>query len=954
MANLAPDFTCENIEKALHELYYNPSMSCKDTAQKWLMKAQRSPQAWQFAWKLLEEGKSTEVQHFGASSLASKISGAWKDVGEDDVEVLKDKLFEQLFRFAVSLDKKIILTRLCVAFSAFVFNCANQQLWINAIHDVIERVKEETKVILSNDQRCLILLEILTVLPEECHSANTEKYKKGNMMHVLISGFSQVIVLLNSISYQNNSVQIKNRVIKCLSSWVTLGTPLNECEELLITILGGIHQTELFDAAVDCLLNTFCSPRLHDYPNTIKKLVPLVLSLHPIFTEAVGNENSDMILGLTKVVCSLAENHTKFIIDSISDHNGGWGLICFVMDCLVLPLQYPTSENSSPISFTFWYSLQDEIQGLQGNENITMHQQLSNVYFQLVTHLLTKAKYPQDNSHNEWTADEKEQHRIYRIDISDTLMYLLEMLHTDVLHFIMQQLHAAMEQSAASTEHWHDIETCLFGIHSIVETLTETNAQLDCLQSLVNIIPKIHVNSLQLADTLLYTIGSLTEWLRNHPENLQILMSIVLPYLNNNELSLSTVLTLRRLTSECCEHLTPFTPSILQQIGTLLIKGVLRNNEETWLMQSAGYLLSVLPQAECLKYLQSLLTLNFHQLEALSKDTQSIPTKNSIIHILDLLAHLFCTLDRRQEDENGEILTTEEHPVVIVLRQLTPIIKNILEHWVSDISIMEAFCNLYDKSIRNLISGFSPLLAPLCEMLTTILKIYPHTSVLDLAQQIVLVFGADVVHKKTVSMLISAIVQVVLPIYGKGVIKDHPDIGHSFLRLLSYTSRKQSELFKLAVSANNQFNIVDVFHCASITLGMSDSESAKVGSSFFVDVLSLYSSDINIQKATSKLGRDLVALVLHGVGGNAPRTHIDNYADILQALCRHNNNDFSKWLHELAVNSTILPAEVSQTRKEYFCKQLLQSSKSKKRCRDVVKDFTLVCRGLHGTEYVAG
>uniref|UniRef100_H2YAI7 Importin-13 n=1 Tax=Ciona savignyi TaxID=51511 RepID=H2YAI7_CIOSA len=939
------------LENALHELYYNPSMSCKDTAQKWLMKAQRSAEAWQFAWNLLGEGKTTEVQHFGASSLSSKINSSWKDISEDDVEVLKCKLYEQLLRFSVTTDKKIILTRLCVAFSAFVFNCGNQNLWPNAVHDIIEKIKSDNTATLSQCQRCSALLEILTVLPEECLSANTEKYKKGNMMHLLRNGFLEVVELLKSVSYADDSNQVK--VIKCLSSWVALGTPLNECEELLVQVLGCIEKPELFDSSVECMLNTFCSPRLHDYPNTVKKLTPLVLSLHPMFTKAVKDEDSDTILGLTKLVCSLAENHTKFVLETFSDNSVGWGLTCFVMDCLVLNLQYPISENSSPISFTFWYSLQDEMQAVSTTQNAAVRQQLNNFFFQLITNLLSKAKYPKDNSYSDWTAEEKEQHRIYRIDISDTLMYLLEMLHIDVLYFIMRQLQTAIEQSAASPERpWHEIETCLFGIHSIVETLNESNDDLSCIQSLVNILPQIHVNSLQLADTLIYTIGALTDWLSNHPENLEVLMAIVLPCLNNNDLSLSTVLTLRRLTSECCEHLVPITPSIIQQISTLLTRGVLRNNEETWLMQSAGHLLSVLPQTDCLKHLQNLLILHMHQLEALSKDPQSVPNKNSIIHILDLLSHLFSTLDRRKEDENGELIKShEEQPAVLILHQLTPILKSILEQWISDVGIMEAFSNLYDKSIRSLVNDFSPLLSPLCEMLTAVLKVYPHTCVLDLAQQIVLVFGADSEHKNTVSLLLSSIVQIILPIYGKGLIKEHPDIGHSFLRLLSHTARKQSQLFKQAATANGLISIADVFHCGIITLRMADSESAKIGSSFFVDFLSLYSEDADIQQATHKMGRDLLALVLHGIGGDAPRTHMDNYADIIQALCRFAFRDFSEWLQELVGNSAILPPDISHVKKAYFVKQLLQSSKSKKRCRDAVKEFTLVCRGLQGTEY---
>lgn len=37
-----PAFTVENIEKAVYQLYYDPSPEVKDTAQRWLTCAQHS------------------------------------------------------------------------------------------------------------------------------------------------------------------------------------------------------------------------------------------------------------------------------------------------------------------------------------------------------------------------------------------------------------------------------------------------------------------------------------------------------------------------------------------------------------------------------------------------------------------------------------------------------------------------------------------------------------------------------------------------------------------------------------------------------------------------------------------------------------------------------------------------------------------------------------------------
>ncbi|MED6258640.1 hypothetical protein ILYODFUR_023817 [Ilyodon furcidens] len=51
------EFSQENVETALYQLYFDPDMERKNGAQKWLTQAQASAQAWQFCWALLSLDK---------------------------------------------------------------------------------------------------------------------------------------------------------------------------------------------------------------------------------------------------------------------------------------------------------------------------------------------------------------------------------------------------------------------------------------------------------------------------------------------------------------------------------------------------------------------------------------------------------------------------------------------------------------------------------------------------------------------------------------------------------------------------------------------------------------------------------------------------------------------------------------------------------------------------------
>lgn len=50
-------------------------------------------------------------------------------------------------------------------------------------------------------------------------------------------------------------------------------------------------------------------------------------------------------------------------------------------------------------------------------------------------------------------------------------------------------------------------EAYLFGIHSVVESLSEWETEADCLNGLAQLLPTIPLNNITLADTILYTIG---------------------------------------------------------------------------------------------------------------------------------------------------------------------------------------------------------------------------------------------------------------------------------------------------------------------------------------------------------------------------------------------------------------------------------------------------------------
>ena len=77
-----------------------------------------------------------------------------------------------------------------------------------------------------------------------------------------------------------------------------------------------------------------------------------------------------------------------------------------------------------------------------------------------------------------------------------------------------------------SPNDWAMIESLLFCFYSIVESC---EAEGDFILPVVQILPKLDMKNPYLADTCMYTVGALAEWLMDRVEFLPVLLPIVMP-----------------------------------------------------------------------------------------------------------------------------------------------------------------------------------------------------------------------------------------------------------------------------------------------------------------------------------------------------------------------------------------------------------------------------------------
>ncbi|TSS97560.1 Importin-13 [Bagarius yarrelli] len=938
------EFTAEAVEQALQQLYYDPDMVKKNVAQKWLAQAQASPQAWHFCWALLSLDKVPEIQFFGASTLHSKISSHCHDLGSDLLESLRSQLVSHVCHFA--LGPKMVLTRLCVALASLILHTLLES-WPNAVQDLLQAF-QNTDGTSEAAARRLALLNVLIVLPEELLSRKFTPGNRARLQAALAREWTLLCPLLRELLRSEDSAcSMREQALRCLPPWLSLGVDLGQSEGVVLDSLELLKVPELFDTAVESVVSALSVPHWQRCSDSLVRLVPHVLELQEQLKRAVQDRDMEMCHGICRVIVALCETHCRTLLEQIGHWQSFQALVSMILSCTAIPGHFPVDETSSSLTLTFWYTLQDEITSLDTGKQTFYLQLYRPVYFQLVDVLLHKARFPNEHDYASWSSDDKEQFRTYRVDISDTLMCVYELLGPELLRKLYDKLGVLLTDTTQSnSSSWQDIETLLFGFQSIADSADVSYS--DVIPGLIGLIPLISSNSVQLTETTMFTLGSLAEWLADHPVMVPAVLSVVLPALSDPDLSVPSVSTLKRICRECKRHLYPHANDILASAQGALIKQIHKSPQSTWLMQALGFLLSAMPDEEILEKLLSLLSPHLQDLERLANQAPNPTSKHSTLQVLALISNLFSTLDLKAhaeglEEVEGHRFATHNNPVVVVLQQVFPLIHTLLSKWLKDTEVVDASCAVFEKSLKTLSGDFAPLVPQLCELIGQLFSAYPQASALNLIQQLLYVFTCEKEQVSSIAEVLKLVTNITMSLFQHGA-RDHPDVVESFMKLHAQVLKRKPELY-----CTEGLDIRVVFYCDRCN-NRSLFCYPPVFNAIQTELMSHCKDVHTVRDVLQEDGLLLLQTLLEVIAIQATHGLIEHLAEVLFSISLHCPGLLMTQLRDALQPATFPCASVTPEHKERFCQQILREQVSKRKMRDIVKEFSLLCRGLQGTE----
>lgn len=319
-------------------------------------------------------------------------------------------------------------------------------------------------------------------------------------------------------------------------------------------------------------------------------------------------------------------------------------------------------------------------------------------------------------------------------------LYCYEVLHDhllDILAVALDECAAAVRQDPSQ---WVRLEACIYAIYSVAEQIeTYENKCLPKFFAILSEIPYEKLNE-KLLGSVLDAIGAYSEWFKENPSYLPHAIRILVIGLNSTQTAPAT-LGLKDICRECQLHLSGYAEPLLQACQLALQNGRLINQDSVRLMFSIGKLMSMLPQASLLLWLDAVVSPCFTELQTITQNRDiNRRSRDRTVHRLNMISTLFSAMNTRVIAHGDEQKKTDEQvetqPVLIVMQKTMPILKDVAATFIQDDAVIEALCNALKYAQTNLIDDFKPMLPDVCNLVVSILQSKCIASAIDLAKSV--------------------------------------------------------------------------------------------------------------------------------------------------------------------------------------------------------------------------
>ncbi|XP_064490151.1 transportin-3-like [Ornithodoros turicata] len=866
----------ETVIHAINALYKDPDTSGKERASVWLGELQKSVYAWKIADELLHKHMDLESCYFAAQTMRTKIQYYFHELPVESHTSLRDSLMEHLSK--VNEDTApVIVTQLSLAMADLALQMAT---WKTPVVDLISRFGSSTV-------HLPVLLEVLTVLPEE---VNSRSMRLGaNRRNEVIESFTQVslqVIHLLDACIQPGATDSRRatRVFRCLGSWFSVGALPSE-EPMLHKLLGHViasltdpsSSSTVHDTATDCICNALMLIGDTAKPNVLAQvLIHGVYSLVDAYHMSVAQEDQDRSVNYCRIFTELAESLLDDIVRSPGQGLGDFRTLDLLLMC-VGHYEYEVAE----ITFNFWYRM-SEVVYKEDNDSL-------NACFERYIQLLIVAlcRHCQLDPDKEGVPDDQDDFGEFRLRVSDLIKDVIFLVGSSKC---FRQMFENLKNHGPSAT-WETTEATLFVMAAVAKSVLPDEEVVvpQVVDAILQLPPETHV---AVRYTSIQLLGELCEWIEKHPQYLNLSLNFLLQGLQQQPLASAAAAALQNICATCRTQMVEHFDVLLQIVRAA---DTLAVSAEASVGLLKGTVL-VLTQMSPDKITQGLRELCKIQLESLvhAISQEGGGDKPDPIVWLDRLAAIF-------RHTNVTAVSGHTHPCLPVVEEVWPILSQTCNRCQGDIRVMERCCRCIRFTIRCVGRQSHSLLQPLVTQIVQLYQVHQHSCFLYLGSILVDEYGGDPACIQGLLDMLQAFCGPTFQLLsGANALRDHPDTVDDLFRLCTrFLQRAPLAFLKSAV-------LEGVVQCALAACLLDHKEANASVMKFLYDMI--HSGRSKPELPTFAERRDLVGSLLRNQGQELVNTMVrastmvlptyllTDVAETLYELLQLDRQALSMWL----------------------------------------------------------
>lgn len=862
----------DQVRAVISALYNDSDPGGKEKASQWLQELQRSVYAWEIADQLLRLNINVETSYFAAQTMRTKVQYYFHELQPAQYQSLKVSLLDHLFTLhGVS---HAIVTQLCLTLADLAVQMPQ---WKEVVNDLSQRFGTTV-------ERLPVLLEILTVLPEEVgsHHLRVGANRRDEVIHELRASAATVLSLLTAcVSQFPNDSNVKVRMFRCAGSWVTLSAfPPAEFvqSDLLKSTFSTLHEADssdmLHEVAADFVCNSlYTSENLDKQRQLAEGLFKFVMELPPAYEKAVQSEDFDRALNLCRVFTEMGESFLPVIVESPGRDLGDLRTLSIILAC-VKHYQYEVAE----VTFNFWYRLSEALfKGEDEAKTALFRPYFESLFEALCVHcrLETDAQGIPDDS------DEFGEFRLRVADLIKDCVFIVGSgnCFSQMYNSIVQQ---------GNTIPWEATEAILFVMSTVAR-----NVPLDfeivghVLPVVLNLPSSCHV---AVRHTNIKVVGELAEWIEKHPDYLDPVLQYLLSSIQDPKLSSVSASAIESLCMSCFTQMTKYF-DVLAQVVIAADSLSISHDSYIGLLKGVCKVLEGIHNDKLSEGLHSICRIHITSLkQILSAPVNSYPDPTLW---LDRLAATFRYINPKVD--NGKV-----HPALVVVEEVWPILSSICDKYRADLKIIERCCRCIRFAIRCLGKSAINLLSPLVSQMVGVYGTNPHSCFLYLGSILVDEYGDE---SGCVPGLIGMTMAFCGPAFQllsreKGMI-EHPDTIDDLFRLCGRCLQKCPLAFLKCEVA------VPAIHCAVVASTLEHRDANLSVMKFLKSLINCASEKSQndfqerltlVQKILAVHGQNIITGLIQACAGALPSYMVLDVAEVLWEFLTFCREETSKWV----------------------------------------------------------